>query len=67
MSSMWTKVPGIIGLCLSHCSITVQRHHDQSNSYKRKDLIGAGLQYQRFSGLASWQGAWWQADVVLEQ
>jgi hypothetical protein len=27
--------------CVSHCSIAVkrQRHHDQENSYKRKNLI----------------------------
>lgn len=30
-------------VCLSHCSITVQRHHDQGNYYKRKYLIGALL------------------------
>ena len=34
-----------------------QRHHDQSNSYKGH-LIGAGLQFQRFSPLPSQQKAW---------
>jgi hypothetical protein len=29
--------------------MTVKRHHDHSNSSKGKDLIGAGLQFQRFS------------------
>jgi hypothetical protein len=33
------------------------RHHDQGNSYKGKHLIGAGLQFQRFSPLLSW----WEA------
>ena len=28
---------------------------------KREHLIGAGLQFQRFSPLSSWQGAWWHA------
>jgi hypothetical protein len=31
----------------------VNRHHDQSNSYKELHLIGAGLQVQRFSPLSS--------------
>ena len=43
-STKW--VPGY----LIHCSIAMKRHHDQSNSYKRKHLIG---QFQRFS-LLSW-------------
>jgi hypothetical protein len=38
-------------------SIAVKRHHDQGNSYKRTHLIGAGLQFQRFSLLSSWQEA----------
>jgi len=32
-------------------SITVKRHHDHSNSYKGKHLIGAGLKFQRCSPL----------------
>jgi hypothetical protein len=36
----------------------VKRHHDHVNSYKRKHLIGAGLQFQRFSPLSSWWEAW---------
>ena len=39
----------------------VERHHDQSNSYKGKHLIGAGLRFQRFSPLSSWWEAWWHA------
>lgn len=46
---------------LSHCSITLKRHHDQDNSYQRKHFIGAGLQFQRFSPLSTWQGAGWHA------
>jgi hypothetical protein len=38
-------------------SIAVKRHHDQNNSYKDKHLIGAGLEFQRFSPL-SWPEAW---------
>ena len=35
--------------------VSVKRHHDQGNSYKEQHLIGAGLQFQRFSPLALWQ------------
>jgi hypothetical protein len=35
--------------------IAVKKHHDRSNSYKGKDLIGAGLYFQRFSPLLSRQ------------
>ena len=31
----------------------VKRHHDQGNSYNGKHLIGASLQFQRFSLLSS--------------
>jgi hypothetical protein len=34
-------------LCLGF--ISVKRHHDQGKSYNRQHLIGAGLQFQRFS------------------
>ena len=44
--------------CLSQCSIAVKRHHDHGNFFNRKHLIGAGLQFQRFSPLPLWQGAW---------
>jgi hypothetical protein len=36
----------------------MKRHHDQCNSYKEKYLIGAGLHFQRFKLLLSWQKAW---------
>jgi hypothetical protein len=39
-------------------SIALKRHHDRSNFYKGQYLIGAGLQFQRFSPLSSWQEAW---------
>jgi hypothetical protein len=39
-------------------SVAVKRHHYHGNSYKGKHLIGAGLQFQRFSPL-SCQEAWW--------
>ena len=43
-------------------SITLRKHHDHSKSYKGKHLIGAGLQFQRFSPLSScgW-GTYWLA------
>ena len=40
------------------CSTAVKRHHDHDNSYNRKRLIGAGLQFQRFNSLLSWWEAW---------
>jgi len=36
----------------------VKRYHDHDNSYKGKDLIGTGLQFQRFSLLSSWWEVW---------
>jgi len=40
---------------LTQCPIALKRHHDHSNFYKGKHLIGAGLQVQRFSPWSSWQ------------
>ena len=37
--------------------IAVERCHDHINSYKEKHLIGAVLQFQRFSPLSTWQHA----------
>ena len=39
----------------------MKRHHDHSNSYKGKHLIGADLQFQRFSPLSSRWEAWQHA------
>jgi hypothetical protein len=39
-------------------SIALKRYHDHSNSYKEKNFIGIGLQFQRLSPLSSWQEAW---------
>jgi hypothetical protein len=33
----------------------MNRHHDQSNSYKGQHLVGAGLQRQQFSPVSSRQ------------
>lgn len=30
-------------VCLSHCSITVKRYHEQGNAYERKHLVGGLL------------------------
>ncbi|EDL18459.1 mCG1033067, partial [Mus musculus] len=46
---------------LCHCSFAVRRHHDHCTSYKGKHLIGAALQFQRFSPLLSWQETWQHA------
>jgi hypothetical protein len=41
--------------------------HDHSNFYKGKHLIGASLQFNKFSSLASWPEAWnIQAGMVQE-
>jgi hypothetical protein len=42
-------------------SMVVKKHHDHRSSYKSKHLIGAGLQFQRFSSLSSWWEAWQSA------
>ena len=34
--------------------LAVKRHHDQDNAHKEQHLIGAGLQFQKFSPLFSW-------------
>ena len=47
---------------LVRVSIAVKRHHDHGNSYKGKHFIGAGLWFQRFSPLSSWQEAWWHVS-----
>ena len=46
---------------LVRVSVAMKRHHDHGNSHKGKHLIGAGLQFQRFSPLLSWQEAWQHA------
>jgi hypothetical protein len=38
--------------CLSLGFIAVERHHDRGSFVKRKHLIGAGLQFKRFSTLS---------------
>jgi hypothetical protein len=46
----------------------VKKHHGQSNSYKGKHFIGAGLQVQRFSPLSSrWEHGSIQSGMVLEE
>jgi hypothetical protein len=44
--------------------MAVKGQHDHSNSNKGKHLIGAGLQFQRFSPLSFWWGAWQQAGKL---
>ena len=61
--TMWEEKPGV----LFWVFVFVKRHYDHGNSYKEKNLIGvASLQCHKFSPLSSWQGAWWQVDLVLE-
>ena len=54
-SSELNSRPYYLIVVLYRVSIAVKKHHDQGNSYKDKHLIGAGLQFQRFSPLSSWQ------------
>ena len=46
---------------LARVSTAVRRHRDHGNSYKEKHLVGAGLQFQRFSPLSSRREAWQHA------
>jgi hypothetical protein len=39
-------------------SIAEKRHQDHSNSYKGKQLTGAGLEVQKLRPLLSWQETW---------
>lgn len=39
----------------------------ETDSYNGEHFTGAGLRFQRFSSLSSWQEAWWQADMVLQK
>lgn len=49
-------------------SIAVKRHYKHCSSFKGNHLIGAGLQFQRFSSLSSGQGLWRHtADMVPEK
>jgi hypothetical protein len=48
----------------------MKRQHEVGKTYflKNQHLIGAGLQFQRFSSLSSCHEAWsMQADMVLEK
>ena len=50
--------------CLGLDFIAVKKHQDHCNSYKEQHLIGAGLQFQRFSLLSSWREAWYHAGTL---
>jgi hypothetical protein len=54
-----TQTGGMIEIrnCLGMYFIAMKRHHNQGNFYKGH-LIGADLQFQRFSLLSSWWEAW---------
>ena len=55
--SLQYPVPGT-NFCLGLSFTAVKRLHDQGNSYKGKQLIGASSQFQRFSPLSSWWEVW---------
>jgi hypothetical protein len=51
--------------CLSQGLTVVNRHHDQSKSYKGQHVFGAGLQVQRSSPLSSrWEHGSIQEGMV---
>ena len=55
---------------LVRVSIAIKRKHEHNNSYKGKPLVGAGLQFQRFSPLIIMvrsMAARTQGDIVLEK
>lgn len=64
---VWTAL--VHSWCLTCYSIAAQRHHDQDNSYKRKHLTGACLQFRRFTPLSFMAGsreAWcWSSSQEL--
>ena len=53
-------------VCLSQCLIAMKRH-DHGNSYKGEHLLGACIQFQRFSPLFGGKHGSMQADMVLEK
>ena len=50
-SSVPVESGNCLFVCLSLGFIDVKRHHDLSNYYNGKHLIGAGLQIERFNPL----------------
>lgn len=56
-SLLSTSIPTSLPI-LVRVSIAVKRYHGQGYSYKVKQLIRAGLQFQRFSPLSPQQEAW---------
>ena len=48
-------------MSVSQGCIAEKRHHDQDNSYKRHNLVGPGLQVQRFSLLSSM----WEHGIIF--
>jgi hypothetical protein len=68
LSPAWMAHPLTHGLTSPECHcprvfIAVKKYCDHSHSYKGKNLIRAGLQFQRFSSLSSWWEAWWHAGT----
>ena len=58
---------GLICLCLSGDFLLLRRDHDHSNSYKGKDLTGAGLQVWRLSCYPGRRHYSVQTDMELER
>ena len=50
----WTYTYVHVCECISQYYIAMRRHYDHGNSYKRKHLIGACLQFQKIGFLHRW-------------
>lgn len=50
----WTYTYVHVCECISQYYIAMRRHYDPGNSYKRKHLIGACLQFQKIGFLHKW-------------
>lgn len=50
----WTYTYLHVCECISQYYIAMRRHYDPGNSYKRKHLIGACLQFQKIGFLHRW-------------
>jgi hypothetical protein len=59
---------GDIEIVSGRVSVAVKRHHDHSNSYKGKHLIGDGLWFRGLICFChGWKHGGMQADMVLER
>lgn len=50
-------------MCLSWCSMALERHHDQGDSCERKHLHRGLLTVSETLSILVMMGAWWQAGA----